>query len=97
VVRSGSARRAGEWLRIWADLGRAPRTIDAYGRGLAEYLLVCERDGVDPLTANRSQVALLCASWRPDHTVALPWSTSLQTHWSRPVGVPDPAPLAGRA
>jgi integrase/recombinase XerD len=37
--------RALEWLGIWADLGRAPRTIDAYARGLAEYLLVCERDG----------------------------------------------------
>ena len=49
--------RAAEWLRIWTDLGRAPRTIDAYARGLAEYLQVCERDGVDPLTANRSQVA----------------------------------------
>jgi integrase/recombinase XerD len=50
-------QRATEWLRIWADLGRAPRTIDAYARGLAEYLQACERDGVDPLTANRSQVA----------------------------------------
>src|SRR5260370_38060376 len=49
--------RAGEWLGIWADLGRAPRTIDAYGRGLAEYLQVCERDGVDPLAATRAQVA----------------------------------------
>ncbi len=49
--------RAAEWLRIWTDLGRAPRTIDAYARGLAEYLQVCARDGVDPLTANRSQVA----------------------------------------
>jgi hypothetical protein len=28
-----------------------------YGRGLAEYLRVCERDGIDPLTANRAQVA----------------------------------------
>ena len=37
--------RAAEWLGIWADLGRAPRTIDAYSRGLAEYLEVCERDG----------------------------------------------------
>jgi integrase/recombinase XerD len=48
--------RAAEWLGIWADLGRAPRTIDAYGRGLAEYLQVCERDGVDPLAATRAQV-----------------------------------------
>ena len=50
--------RAAEWLRIWTDLGRAPRTIDAYARGLAEYLQVCERDGIDPLAANRAQVAL---------------------------------------
>ena len=44
---------AAGWLRIWADLGRAPRTIDAYARGLAEYLDVCERENVDPATANR--------------------------------------------
>jgi len=54
----GRHERAAEWLEIWTNLGRAPRTIDAYARGLAEYLLVCERDEVDPLTANRSQVAL---------------------------------------
>ena len=50
--------RAMEWLRIWIDLGRAPRTIDAYGRGLAEYLQVCEREGIDPLAATRAQVAV---------------------------------------
>jgi integrase/recombinase XerD len=50
--------RALEWLQIWADLGRAPRTIDAYARGLSEYLLVCEREGIEPLRANRSQLAL---------------------------------------
>jgi site-specific recombinase XerD len=49
--------RAAEWLGIWADLGRAPGTIDAYARGLAEYLQVCERDGIDPVDANRAQVA----------------------------------------
>ena len=54
----GRHGRAAEWLGIWTNLGRAPRTIDAYARGLAEYLLVCERDGVDPLTASRSRVAL---------------------------------------
>jgi integrase/recombinase XerD len=53
----GRHERAVEWLRIWTDLGRAPRTIDAYGRGLAEYLEHCERNGVDPLTAGRAQVA----------------------------------------
>ncbi|HUZ35105.1 MAG TPA: site-specific integrase [Streptosporangiaceae bacterium] len=50
--------RAAEWLRIWADLNRAPRTIDAYARGLAEYLQVCERDGVDPVAATRAQVGV---------------------------------------
>ncbi len=61
--------RAAEWLQIWADLGRAPRTIDAYARGLSEYLLVCEREDVDPLSANRSQLALFVRelTTRPSH------------------------------
>ena len=49
---------AAGWLRIWTDLGRAPRTIDAYARGLAEYLEVCEREGVDPVVASRAHVAV---------------------------------------
>jgi integrase/recombinase XerD len=49
---------AAGWLRIWTDLGRAPRSIDAYARGLAEYLQVCEREGIDPVTANRAHVAV---------------------------------------
>ena len=54
----GRHERAAEWLGVWADLGRAPRTtIDAYARGLTEYLQVCEWDGTDPLTASRAQVA----------------------------------------
>ena len=53
----GRHERAAEWLHVWVDLGRASRTIDAYARGLAEFLLVCERDGIDPVTANRLQVA----------------------------------------
>ncbi|MDP4512131.1 tyrosine-type recombinase/integrase, partial [Nonomuraea turcica] len=48
---------AAEWLRIWTDLGRAPRTIDAYACGLAEYLTMCDREGIDPVTANRAHVA----------------------------------------
>ncbi|MFC5819229.1 tyrosine-type recombinase/integrase [Nonomuraea harbinensis] len=54
----GRHARAAEWLRIWADLGRAPRTIDAYARGLAEYLEVCEREGVDPVTASRAHIGV---------------------------------------
>lgn len=49
---------AAQWLQVWLDLGRAPRTIDAYARGLAEYLEVCERDGVDPVMATRAHVAV---------------------------------------
>jgi integrase/recombinase XerD len=50
--------QAAEWLQVWTDLGRAPGTVEAYARGLAEYLQVCERDGIDPLTASRAQVAV---------------------------------------
>jgi integrase/recombinase XerD len=53
----GRHERAAEWLQVWAGLGRAPRTIDAYARGPAEYLQVCERDGTDLLIASRAQVA----------------------------------------
>ncbi|WP_324199176.1 tyrosine-type recombinase/integrase [Nocardia amamiensis] len=54
----GRHERAAEWLRVWTDLGRAPRTIDAYARGLAEFLRVCEDQGVDPVVANRADVAV---------------------------------------
>jgi integrase/recombinase XerD len=54
----GRHGQATVWLRIWTDLGRAPRTIDAYARGLAEYLLMCERDDVDPITANCAHIAV---------------------------------------
>ncbi|MFA1552021.1 tyrosine-type recombinase/integrase [Actinomadura chokoriensis] len=54
----GRHGRAVEWLRIWVDLGRAPRTVDAYARGLAEYLEVCDREGVDPVEAGRAHVAV---------------------------------------
>jgi integrase len=54
----GRHKRAAGWLRVWTDLGRAPRTIDVYARGLAEYLEMCERENVDPLTANRAHIAV---------------------------------------
>jgi len=65
----GRHELAAGWLRIWVDLGRAPRTIDAYARGLAEYLQVCEREGVDPVTANRAHVAVFVRelTTRPSH------------------------------
>ena len=65
----GRHELAAGWLRIWVDLGRAPRTIDAYARGLAEYLQVCEREGVDPVTANRAHVGVFVRELtaRPGH------------------------------
>jgi site-specific recombinase XerD len=45
------------WLRVQADLGLATRTIEAYARGLADYLGVCVREGIEPLTASRADVA----------------------------------------
>ena len=54
----GRHERAAGWLRVWVDLGRAPRTIDAYARGLAEFLQVCEDHGIDPVAANRADVAV---------------------------------------
>ena len=56
----GRHERAVVWLRVWADLGRAPRTMDAYARGLAEYLEMCERVEVDPLEADRAAHRKLC-------------------------------------
>lgn len=49
--------RAVEWLRVWTDLGRAPGTIDAYARRLAEYLELCERGGIYPLGASKADIA----------------------------------------
>jgi integrase len=54
----GRHEQAAVWLQIWRDLGRAPGTIDAYARGLVEYLLMCEREDVDPVSANRAHVAV---------------------------------------
>jgi hypothetical protein len=65
----GRHERAAGWLRVWTDLGRAPRTIDAYARGRAEYLTMCDRTGVDPLTANRAHIAVYVRELtsRPSH------------------------------
>jgi site-specific recombinase XerD len=45
------------WLSMRADLGIAPRTLDAYARGLSEYLAFCAALGIDPLSAGRDHVA----------------------------------------
>lgn len=45
------------WLNMRVDLGLAPRTIDAYARGLSEYLAFCGDAGADSLTARREHLA----------------------------------------
>jgi site-specific recombinase XerD len=57
------------WLEIQSNLGLAPRTIEAYARGLADYFAVCERGGVDPLTAERREIAYYVRdlTLRPNH------------------------------
>ena len=65
----GNCPEAIAWLRIQADLGLAPRTIEAYARGLADYLAVCQHDGCDPLTAGRAEIARYVRDLaeRPNH------------------------------
>ena len=62
TVAHCSAARA--WLAIQRDLGLAPRTLDAYERGLADFLRVCEGRGVAPLTATRADIAAYVADLR---------------------------------
>jgi site-specific recombinase XerD len=53
----GRCPEALTWLRLQADLGLAPRTLEAYGRALADYLTVCAREGIAPLTAGQAEIA----------------------------------------
>ena len=46
-----------DWLRLLTDLGRAPRTIDAYARSVSDYLVYCGRAGFDLVAASRADVA----------------------------------------
>ena len=60
TARWPSLRRqpiAADWLTLQVQLGLTPRTIDAYGRSLGDYLMFCERDGIDPLNADRGEIA----------------------------------------
>ncbi len=45
------------WLSMRADLGLAARTIDAYARGLSDYLRFCAGCAVDPVTAGTDHIA----------------------------------------
>jgi len=49
--------RARAWLELQAHLRLAPKTLDAYGRSLDDYLSFCARAGLDAAGATRSGVA----------------------------------------
>ncbi len=48
---------ARSWLKIQYDLGRAPNTVDAYGRALEEYLAFCSQQGLHTDTVTREHIA----------------------------------------
>jgi integrase/recombinase XerD len=45
------------WLVWQQDLVRSPRTVDAYGRSLVDYLRFCERNDMDVVGAGRAEIA----------------------------------------
>lgn len=51
-------QRACTWLQIQEHLQLAPKTIDAYGRCLNDFLAFCQKASVTPEALNREQVAL---------------------------------------
>lgn len=63
---------AQDWLRLLANLGRAERTIDAYGRGLDQYLSFCSSRDVDALTATLEDVSLF-VRWQRGEAEEAPW------------------------
>ena len=52
------------WLVLQRDLGRSPRTVQAYARSLVDYLGWCERRGVAVETAGRAEIAGYLADLR---------------------------------
>jgi integrase/recombinase XerD len=50
--------RGRSWLSVLDNLGRSPATVDAYGRGLDQYLRFCEALGVDAADATLEHVSL---------------------------------------
>src|SRR5215470_8934184 len=50
--------RSRSWLQLQSNLQLAPKTIDAYGRCLNDFLAFCQRSGIVPEAITREQVAL---------------------------------------
>ena len=52
------------WLELQRDLGRSPRTVQAYARSLVDYFGWCEGRGVAVETAGRAEIAGYLADLR---------------------------------
>ncbi len=69
---SGS-EHARRWLQFTANIGRAPNTVDAYGRAVEDHLRFCDSHGLDPLAIRADAVA----AWIGDmHTRPRPTGTA---------------------
>jgi integrase/recombinase XerD len=53
-----ASERGRHWLQLQRYLQLAPKTIDAYGRSLNDFLDFCQRSGVIPEAITREQVTL---------------------------------------
>jgi integrase/recombinase XerD len=53
-----TSERSRSWLQLQCHLQLAPKTIDAYGRSLNDFLAFCQREAIVPETITREQVAL---------------------------------------
>ena len=68
---------AQDWLRLLANLGRAERTLDAYARGLDQYLAFCTMRGVEPERATLECVSLFVRWQRGDEYEGIVRSTAV--------------------
>lgn len=60
------------WLTLIDNLGRSPATIDAYGRGLDQYLRFCRNLGIDAPGATLEHVSLFVRHLRGEPGDLLP-------------------------
>lgn len=93
---------ARRWLQFTANIGRAPNTIETYGRVVEDHLRFCQLVGADPLTVRADVVAAWIGDLRtrpnPRNSELCIW-TQVQgwptppssSGWSRPVRSRIPA------
>jgi len=60
------------WLTLLGDLGRSPATLDAYARGLDQYLGFCHACGVAAVAATLEHVSLFVRHLRGEDSHLLP-------------------------